>query len=107
MVAETVPHSFGRVAGEVRLNDRSRFGLADKPIAVVDEATDIFGRPPGAGSAPEATTHPLLLDTSGIQRAANQHSRVTRRLNRTSISDLQPHNLLATLESLIGGYIVR
>jgi len=28
---------------------------------------------------------------------------VTRRLNRTLISDLQPHNLLATLESLIGG----
>jgi len=70
---------------------------------VVDEATDIFGRPPGTGSAPEATTHPLLLDTSGIQRAANQQSRVTRRLNRTLISDLQPHNLLATLESLIGG----
>lgn len=69
----------------------------------VDEATDIFGRPPGASSAPEATTHPLLLDTSGIQRAANQHPRVTRRLNRTLISDLQPHNLLATLESLIGG----
>jgi len=70
---------------------------------VIDEATDIFGRPPGTGSAPEATTHPLLLDTSGIQRAANQQSRVTRRLNRTLISDLQPHNLLATLESLIGG----
>ena len=28
---------------------------------------------------------------------------MTRRLNRTLISDLQPHNLLATLESLIGG----
>lgn len=73
-----------------------------RPLAV-DEATDIFGRPSGSGSAPEATTHPLLLDTSGIQRAANQQSRVTRRLNRTLISDLQPHNLLATLESLIGG----
>ena len=71
--------------------------------SAVDEATDIFGRPPGTGSVPEATTHPLLLDTSGIQRAANQQSRVTRRLNRTLISDLQPHNLLATLESLIGG----
>ena len=98
-----VPRSFGRAVGEVLSNACSRLGLADKPIPVVDEATDIFGRPPGAGSAPEATTHPLLLDTSGIQRAANQHSRVTRRLNRTLISDLQPHNLLATLESLIGG----
>lgn len=97
-----VPRSFGQGEGEVWFNAHD-FYSADKHIPVVDEATDIFGRPPGAGSAPEATTHPLLLDTSGIQRAANQHSRVTRRLNRTLISELQPHNLLATLESLIGG----
>ena len=103
MVVETAPRLFGPVADEVLLKARSQPELADRCIPVVDEATDIFGRPPGAGSSPEATTHPLLLDTSGIQRAANQHSRVTRRLNRTLISDLQPHNLLATLESLIGG----
>ena len=102
-VGETVPILSGRVEGGVPLQSAYDLELTDKGVLQLSMKQRHLRSLPGIGSIPEAITHPSPLDTSSIRRVANQQSRATRRLNQTSIYNLQPHNLLATSESLIGG----
>ncbi|KAI5889571.1 uncharacterized protein SCHCODRAFT_02751097 [Schizophyllum commune H4-8] len=72
--------------------------FAQRRSRLADETLQVFGRPRGGPPAPpEATTHPLLLDTTagGRSSAPQARIRVTQRF---------PQNgLIQTIDDLIGG----
>ena len=83
-----------------RLAGKRNLPISDRAVPDIsaDETLQVFGRPRGGPPAPpEATTHPLLLDTTagGRSSAPQARIRVTQRF---------PQNgLIQTIDDLIGG----
>ncbi|KAJ7647304.1 hypothetical protein FB45DRAFT_975025 [Roridomyces roridus] len=84
---------------------RTSLGLETHSLPLVDDNVQLFGRGRnGPVPAPEATTHPLLLDASANRVPAVQprNSRQPQRIVTGGSADL-----LQTLEDLIGGGAVQ